>query len=575
MCLFLMMFSCNISKGNTDISIKIDSSYLILPIQESANHINLSIISSDNDSSVISRLRLAKDSVDYWIKYPVEKHKNQEIVLHFEGNPVPNFGVNKIYQSNSLDFNYFENYRPRYHFSSELGWMNDPNGMVFLDGEYHLFYQHNPYGTKWENMSWGHAVSNDLLSWTDLGDPITPDKNGYIFSGSAVIDQNNTSGFGKNAMIAIYTNNGKSQAQSIAYSNDNGRTFKMYEGNPVIKNPGIPDFRDPKVSWNEEISKWVMVLATGQTITFYSSSNLKDWEKLSEFGNGIGCHNGVWECPDLFPLEYKGKTKWILMSSINPGGPNGGSATQYFIGDFNGKEFNADELPYPLWIDYGQDNYAGVSWNNMPETDNRRISLGWMTNWKYTEFVPTENFRNGMTIPRELFLKDNGKHLIVASYPVKELTTIEKEQSQINEIIVMDTVFQPDIFEDLKGSFSIDMDIYPGKSESFEIEFSNDIRETLIFNFNLKNKNVIVDRSKSGNVRFHPLFSRTSIAPLILRNKYHIKILIDKASSELFVNKGDLTLTNTFFPKKDMVNLTFRCKVGNIIVKNLFINKIN
>ena len=279
-------------------------------------------------------------------------------------------------------------WRQRYHFTPPVSWMNDPNGMVFYDGEYHLFYQHNPLGAEWGNMSWGHAISTDLMHWKQLNVALMPDHLGDIFSGCAVIDKNNTAGFGKDAMVAIYTSAGKVQSQSIAYSTDKGRTFTKYSANPVITNPGIADFRDPKVFWHNESNQWIMSLATKQTITFYGSANLKSWTRLSEFGDGIGSHGGVWECPDLVPLDYNGKTKWVLVVSINPGGPNGGSATQYFIGDFDGKTFRADALPYPLWMDYGRDNYAGVTWSNIPENDGRKIFMGWMSNWDYANNVP-------------------------------------------------------------------------------------------------------------------------------------------------------------------------------------------
>ena len=259
------------------------------------------------------------------------------------------------------------------------------------------------------------------MHWKHLPVAISPDGLGTIFSGSAVVDKDNTAGFGKNAIIAFYTSAGEQQAQSIAYSLDNGRTFTKYNHNPVIANPNIQDFRDPKVFWYAPEKKWIMSLATSQTITFYASKNLKQWEKLSEFGENIGAHTGVWECPDLFPLSYKGETKWILFVSINPGGPNGGNATQYFIGNFDGTTFTPDPLPYPLWIDYGRDNYAGVTWSNIPESDGRRIFLGWMNNWDYGNMVPTQNFRSAMTLPRELRLADNGEHLVVASFPIKEI----------------------------------------------------------------------------------------------------------------------------------------------------------
>jgi fructan beta-fructosidase len=301
---------------------------------------------------------------------------------------------------------YHEPYRPQVHFSPKTMWVNDPNGMVYYKGTYHLFFQHYPKATVWGPMHWGHAVSKDLIHWKQMPIALYPDKLGYIFSGSVVVDENNTSGFGtksKPAMVAIFTHHdpkgeksGSSvfQNQSIAYSLDEGTTWTKYTGNPVLKNPGIKDFRDPKVFWYAAGNKWVMSLATKDRITFYSSPNLKDWKKESDFGQMLGAHGGVWECPDLFPLKLNGKEYWVLLVSINPGGPNGGSATQYFVGHFDGKTFTPSSNQ-TKWIDYGPDNYAGVTWGN---TGNRKIFLGWMGNWFYANDVPTLKWRNAMTI---------------------------------------------------------------------------------------------------------------------------------------------------------------------------------
>lgn len=572
---FLLLHSCSNNESLKVRKITVDSSYLIIPIENKAPELGFFINDSLGKPSVLSYIRLARDTVDYWVKYPINQFLGKSIEINFEGTEIPSFGFNKINQANSLTTRYEQKYRPNFHFSPEYGWLNDPNGMVYFEGEYHLFYQYNPYGASWGNMHWGHAVSNDLLSWTYLGVPIVPDQNGAIFSGSTIIDKNNSAGFGKNAMIAVFTSDGSSQTQSIAYSTDRGRTFKMYERNPVIQNPGIPDFRDPKVSWNEDIKKWVMVLATRQTVTFYCSSNLKNWEKLSEFGDGIGSHGGVWECPDLFPIQYNGQTKWILLVSINPGGPNNGSATQYFIGNFNGKEFVADALPYPLWLDYGQDNYAGVTWNNLPVSDNRKIFIGWMSNWNYANDVPAENFRNAMTIPRELMLKNNGKHLILASSPVVELSNIEKVWRNIPEVEIKDSIMLTNLFDGLQGTYSIEMDVFPQSSKLFGFNLSNNRKESLKFRFNLLSNFLSVDRKQSGIVDFNRNFSNVSGAPIEANSKYHLKLIIDNASSELFVNNGELVLTNTFFPGEQMNLLSFVTSDGTIKVKNITVNKIN
>ena len=334
--LIAISLGCNSQKKTSSedltLDFQVDSSYILLPVEESAPEVKLKVVYPVQNDQPTFDVHLAQNKIDYWVPLDVKKYKGQKLSLKFPDLKESTLGTNEIKQSDRFNFDYNETYRPQFHFTPQYGWMNDPNGMVYLDGEYHLFYQYNPFGSMWGNMHWGHAVSTDMVSWTYLPIAITPDSLGTIFSGSAVVDINNTAGFGKNTIVAIFTSNGKTQRQSIAYSTDKGRTFTKYTGNPVLPNPGITDFRDPKVSWNEVSNQWIMTLATKQTITFFGSRDLKKWTKLSEFGQGLGSHAGVWECPDLFPLKYQGNTKWVLTVSINPGGPNGGSATQYFIG---------------------------------------------------------------------------------------------------------------------------------------------------------------------------------------------------------------------------------------------------
>lgn len=335
-----------------------------------------------------------------------------------------------------------EPHRPQIHFTPKEKWMNDPNGMVYYNGTYHLFYQYYPDSTVWGPMHWGHATSSNLVHWQHQPVALYPDSLGYIFSGSAVVDANNTSGLGENGkppLVAIFTHHDPKgeeakkndyQTQSIAYSLDEGKTWIKYKGNPVLKNPGIKDFRDPKVSWHEESKKWIMTLATLDRITFYSSRNLKDWTKESEFGKDVGAHGGVWECPDLFQLEYEGKKLLVLIVNLNPGGPNGGSATQYFVGSFDGHQFS------PLatdtrWLDYGPDEYAGITWAN---TGDRKIFLGWMSNWQYANKVPTEKWRSAMTIPRDLALQKIGDKYLIASKLVPELEALSEKPISIENV---------------------------------------------------------------------------------------------------------------------------------------------
>jgi len=575
--LLLINMSCSSqsksSGENLSVDYQIQSSYILIPVEEKAPEIKIRV-STNPTNQFTYDVHLAVNKIDYWVPLDVKKWKGQKVTLSYLGVKESILGVNDVKQSDKFEFEYNEKYRPQFHFSPEHGWMNDPNGMVYLDGEYHLFYQYNPYGSMWANMSWGHAVSTDMVSWTYLPTALTPDSLGAIFSGSAVIDVNNSAGFGKNAMVAIYTSAGKIQQQSIAYSTDKGRTFTKYTKNPVLPNPGITDFRDPKVSWNEVAHQWVMALATKQTVTFFGSPNLKDWTKLSEFGEGIGSHAAVWECPDLFPMTYQGKTKWLLIVSLNPGGPNGGSATQYFIGDFDGKTFKPDALPYPLWIDYGRDNYAGVTFNNVPKTDGRRIFLGWMSNWDYANQVPTKDFRSANTTPRELTIVNNGNHLILSSYPVKELNSLKGKIWEKPNLIVEKEAIITDLLKDNNGSYEIEMTIRPEKTEVFGFSLNNFKNETLKFNFDNTTGFVSIDRKNSGLTDFNDRFAIGMNAPLAKKAVYRIRLLVDKASAELFVNEGEITMTTLFFPTEYMNQLKFYSQAGKFNVENIKINNI-
>ncbi len=535
----------------TDYKLSFDANqkYILLPIENNAPETAIRLGVQGKEVGEPMNIRLAQTQIDYWIPIHIEAYKGKKVELAFAPIKSTDVGYQQIKQSDVFEYNYDETYRPIYHFSPPYGWMNDPNGMVFHNDEYHLYYQFNPYGTKWGNMHWGHAVSKNLRKWEYLPVALSPDAIGAIFSGSAVIDKDNTAGFGKDALIAIYTSAGKSQTQSIAYSLDNGRTFTTYDQNPVLADPNIVDFRDPKVFWHDTSKQWIMSLATSQTITFYGSKNLKQWEKLSEFGEGIGAHGGVWECPDLFPLTYNGKTKWILFVSINPGGINGGSATQYFIGDFDGKTFTPDAMNYPLWLDYGRDNYAGVTWSNIPASDGRRLFIGWMNNWDYANLIPTKNFRSAMTLPRELKLAHNGAHLVVSSVPVKELNELRKETEKLNNQSVEKNYVVEKLLNNNEGAYEVEFVVKPQQTDVFEFKLFNDKSEQVRFIFDVKNKNFAVDRSQSGNIDFSNNFASERInAPLVVKDSYKIRLFVDKNSTEIFINDGEIVQTNTVFP---------------------------
>lgn len=453
-----------------------------------------------------------------------------------------------------------ERHRPRFHFSPKSGWMNDPNGMVYLNGKYHLFFQHNPDTTIWGPMHWGHAVSSDLMHWEEQAIALYPDSLGTIFSGSAVIDKNNTAGFGKDAMVAIFTHHnpeiektksGLHQYQSLAYSLDEGKNWTKYEGNPVLPNPGIWDFRDPKVMWHESSEQWIMTLATKQTITFYSSPDLKKWTRLSEFGEGIGAHTGVWECPDLFSIDQGGKTHWVLLVSINPGGPNGGSATQYFVGEFDGKKFTPHDDD-TRWVDYGRDNYAGVTFSNVA---NRRVFMGWMSNWDYANVVPTEKWRSASTLPRELGLQEvDGKWFLNAK-PVTEFEKILGNTQQLETLSVKDETRLNELVDSLPTSFKLDLEVPANKS--FAIKLSNQQEQTLQIGFDAAKKEYYVDRTKSGKSDFSEQFATKHFAPRIAADDtIKLSLVVDVASTELFADEGLTVMTDIFFPDTDFTQLS-------------------
>lgn len=489
-------------------------------------------------------------------------------------------------------------YRPNFHFTPKSNWMNDPNGMFYLNGKYHLYFQYYPDDNVWGPMHWGHAVSEDLIIWKEQPIALYPDSLGYIFSGSAVVDKNNTSGFGedgKTPVVAIFTYhdiNGEQagaidfQSQAIAYSLDEGQTWTKYEGNPVLPNPGIKDFRDPKVYWDEERKHWLMVLATYEKSFFYSSPNLKDWELLSDFGETVGEHGGVWECPDIFPMKVEGtnETKWVLIQSLNPGHINGGSGTQYFVGDFDGKNFVLDasfakdlDQVDTKWLDFGRDNYAGVTWSNIPKSDGRTLFIGWMSNWDYARDVPTETWRSAMTIARELSLKKvNGSYMLF-SEPVSELDAYKnlvREESNIN--------FNKEFTIIANKTKAIDktvieIELSNLQKDRYRFSLENDEGDVVDFGIdNIKNY-YFIDRTASGDLSFSEKFAdKVSIAPFDdMQDTIHLQILIDKTSIEVFYNQGQTVMTEIFFPRSPLKSLKLTpANNSKTVIKKLVVNEL-
>ena len=478
---------------------------------------------------------------------------------------------------------YTEQHRPQFHFSPDKMWMNDPNGMVYYDGEYHLFFQYYPDDDVWGPMHWDHAVSTDLLHWEHLPIALYPDELGYIFSGSAVVDKNNTAGFKDgehDPLVAIFTYHDTTgeragrndfQTQGIAYSNDRGRTWTKYAGNPVIPNPGIRDFRDPKVFWHEESEQWVMIFARGDRVQLYNSPNLKEWILTSEFGEDQGTHGGVWECPDLFQLPIEGteESQWVMLVSLNPGGANGGSGTMYFVGDFDGKTFTNDNpAEMVLWLDYGKDNYAGVSWSDIPEEDGRRIFLGWMSNWQYATKVPTSPWRSAMTIPRTLTLVNTSAGLRVKTTPVKELKDIQDPE--------LGTRLQP---REINGSMSLteefafplstcvmemNWELGSGSASEVGVELSNSKGQSVKIGFNKSDQEFFIDRTESGNMDFSDQFSGRHTAPWTGdAAALDMTLYLDVASAELFAQDGQVVMTEIYFPDEPFDRIKFFANGGS------------
>ena len=435
---------------------------------------------------------------------------------------------------------YNEQYRPQMHYTPAKNWVNDPNGMVCLDGTWHLFYQYNPSGNDWGNMSWGHATSTDLMHWTEKPVALTGDDLGQIFSGSAVVDKDNTAGFGPNAIVALYTSAGDHQQQSIAYSTDGGETFHKYDGNPVIANTDMADFRDPKVFWHEQSKQWIMSLALGYQygIQFWASKDLKNWSRLSTFTTDITrCKRGQWECPDLLPFDCNGQKKWVLIVSVNPGGPTIGSGTMYFVGDFDGKEFHADNLDYPLWLDYGPDNYAGVTWSNAPE--GRTVMIGWMNNWSYVGASPVSPWRSAFTLPRTLSLKNVGGKPLLCSNVVTEIDGIADEWHDLTA-----SAF------DAADAYEVELTVPTGRDA--EIALANKEGERMAYTYNAATRSVIGHRGQqTGDVSFNGMFSLPSVkAPINTEGEsVTLRFYIDQSSVELFTADGSMAQTVLVYPK--------------------------
>ena len=516
--------------------VKVEKKFLLLPIQEREEIATIKVL-VDNQQVMSFNAKLAVDKVDYYVPLELQHFGAEQLLLdvkfhgdrRFTGAMKDFLCWREIKQSDTFDTKNCEKYRPQYHHTPVYGWMNDPNGMFYKDGVYHLFYQWNPYGSQWENMTWGHSTSRDLIHWEAQPTAIEPDALGSIFSGSCVVDKKN------DRVVAFYTSAGEKQTQSMAVSTDDGKTFQKYAGNPVLVSKE-EDFRDPKCFWNPEIQKWNLILAVGQEMRIYSSSNLTDWTYESSFGQTVnkltdevteaGCHDGVWECPDLIKLQVRGtdKQKWLLICNINPGGPFGGSATQYFVGDFDGHKFTCEHQD-TRWMDYGKDHYATVTFDNAP--DGRHIALAWMSNWQYANQVPTKQFRSANSVPRDLDLFEYNGQTYCGVTPSRELTALRgkevKKVPQAGEIVV-----------DVKGST--------------EIVLSNALGEQVVMNYDALQHTFSMDRTRSY-ASFSEAFPCKTTAP-VYGDINQLRIFLDNSSIEVFDAEGRLSMTNLVFPQE-------------------------
>lgn len=568
----------NLGNENNFVYINPEKKYLLIPVEDSAPEGEIDFVYQNSSlTGYTQKVRLSRGKTDYYVPVDMSQFDKDSIIMIVRGVPSNSICWSDIEESDDMSLE-VEKYRPSYHHTPAYGWMNDPNGMFYKDGVYHLYFQYNPYGSMWGNMHWGHSTSTDLVNWKNEGVAIAPDAIGTIFSGSCVVDHNNTSGFGEGAVVAFYTSAkqtpwGDCQTQSMAYSLDNGKTFIKYENNPILTS-SEKDFRDPKVFWYAPKEHWVMMLAVGQHMEIYSSKNLKDWTKESEFGEGHGCHGGVWECPDLVELPVEGtkEKKWVLICNINPGGPFGGSATQYFVGDFDGGTFTNNYPEETKWMDYGKDHYATVTWNNAP--DGRCIAIGWMSNWQYANNVPTLQYRSANTIARDLSLFKQDGSIFLKSEPCKEMLEARKDGRQIKTVNVAKAETISLSPQSDNGAYEVELSINPGKSKEVSFVLSNGKGEKVLMTYDVVKKTFAIDRTKSGEVSFSNDFPAVTEITLSKSKELKLRLFVDKSSIEAFVDNGKFVMTNCVFPSAPYDMITFESDGNRYKVKNINIYQI-
>ncbi len=569
--------------SNTLVRVTGEGKYLILPVQENVDDAKINVIVDGKIAETIY-VKLALTKTDYTVPYDLTPYKGHNVVFDVV---IPQ-GRGSVREAkgdvcwrgmtlaDTFDTTNREKYRPAFHHTPLYGWMNDPNGMFHKDGKWHLYYQYNPYGSKWQNMTWGHSVSTDLLHWEHKPEAIKPNGLGAVFSGSCVVDKENTAGFGKDAVVALYTSAATSQIQSLASSTDDGTTFDIYPGNPVITLES--EARDPKVFWNNETKEWNLSLAHAldHEMLFFTSPDLKNWTLSGNFGKGLGAQDGVWECPDLFelPVEGTGEKKWVLICNINPDGPFGGSGTQYFVGSFDGRTFKADTDKdgnvATKWLDYGKDHYATVSWSDAPS--GRRTAIGWMSNWQYAAEVPTLQFRSANTLPREigLFQGPDGE-IYASSAPSPEVDALRgdlvKKAGKISAGKSPRTIALPEAND---GICEILLDIEAGKNSVTDLTLANEAGDKVVMTYDANAHTLSFDRTHSGVVDFSQDFPTITVTPTHeTSGKISLRIFVDRSSIEVFGDDGRFVMTNLVFPTSPYSTLSVASNGGGARISNL------
>ena len=570
----------------TVIHITNPTNYILLPIEEEAAESQV-LLDTGEAADTDMDIRLAQTQVDYFVPFALPAGAKAATV-RVRNKSKDALCWKEIKLSDTFDTANTEKFRPVYHHTPLYGWMNDANGLVYKDGEYHLYFQYNPYGSKWGNMHWGHSVSKDLVHWEHLAPAIARDTLGHIFSGSSIVDQENVAGYGVGSILVFYTSasDKNGQVQCLAFSKDNGRTFIKYEKNPILcPADGLRDFRDPKVFRYEPEDKWVMIVSADKEMRFYDSKNLKDWNYMSNFGEGYGVQPCQFECPDMVELPVDGdlnRKKWALIVNVNPGCYFGGSATQYFTGDFDGMKFSCDSQPnVTKWLDWGKDHYATVCFSN---TGERTIAVP----WQYCNIVPTKQFRSANALPRELSLYTQDNEIYLSAAPVPEIKTLRKEKKEIPAFTVANDYHIDSLLADNDGAYELALEITAGEAEIMGFSLFNDKGEKVDIYFNLPEKRLVMDRTKSGIVDFgkksvpheievHDRRKTTSInyiddfalatwAPIKKENKYMLDVFVDKCSVEIFLNGGKVAMTNLIFPSEPYNRMCFYSKGGSFQV---------